>query len=188
MFYDFPSFSCLSINDEAAHGVSGQRVVDEDDMLKIDISLVHESGICVDMARTVYYGDSTDTKNLCTVGQLALMGIELNYRPGDQINVIGRICEEAGKTMNAHVLFQLCGHGIGYKLHEDPMVYHVYREEAEYQLADYEVICVEPMYSRVPTVVYEKGPVLMTSSGYSSTHHEDMFMMTPTGLKNLTKF
>ncbi|MEK9767310.1 MAG: methionyl aminopeptidase [Betaproteobacteria bacterium] len=189
IYYDFPSFSCISLNDEAAHGVAGDRII-SDDLVKIDISIVHSNGMCADMCRTVYFGEDPKYEYLASLGPACFENLmNADLKPGDSVVKIGKLVEEFATDSGVFVIDSLYGHGIGRSLHEEPNIPNVFNLHAMMNaptLNEGEVFCIEPMFLHNPTHVSQYGDVFINVTGAWSSHHEDMFLLTSEGLTNLT--
>jgi len=118
--YDFPGTTCISINDEAAHGIPGSRVIEVGDSVNIDVSALLDG----------YYADTGATvlvepvplmkKELCQCSLIALNKAIDKVKAGMKINQIGRTIYNEAKGKGFTVIRDLTGHGIGKRLHEKP--------------------------------------------------------------------
>ncbi|HWQ78234.1 MAG TPA: type I methionyl aminopeptidase [Anaerovoracaceae bacterium] len=118
--YNFPGYTCISVNDEAAHGIPGSRVLEAGDIVNIDVS-AELDGYFADTGATVSVSENNRIgKRLCDCSRSALAkGID-NARAGAAINQIGRAIHQEAKENGYTVIRNLTGHGIGRKLHEEP--------------------------------------------------------------------
>lgn len=118
--YNFPGSTCISINDEAAHGIPGSRIIAEGDSVNIDVSAVLD-GYFADTGATTVVNPAHSIKNeLCNCSVTALNKAISKAKAGTRINQIGRAIYNEAKSKGFTVLKDLTGHGIGRKLHEQP--------------------------------------------------------------------
>ncbi|WP_160671936.1 type I methionyl aminopeptidase [Clostridium sp. C8-1-8] len=118
--YDFPATTCISINEEAAHGIPGSRIIREGDSVNIDISAVLD-GYFSDTGATIVVSPASEIKKqLCDCSKLALSKAIMKAKAGSKINQIGRAIFNEAHSNGFTVIRDLTGHGIGKKLHEAP--------------------------------------------------------------------
>lgn len=146
-YQGFPGALCVSLNDEVAHGVPhASKVLKEGDIVSLDFGVIHK-GLYTDHAITFILGESTMEKSaLVEVTQKALeAGIasaKAGMRTGDIGFAIERFVQSNG---NFGIVRKLVGHGIGYKIHEEPKVPNFGMSGTGYQLHEAEAIAIEPM-------------------------------------------
>lgn len=118
--YNFPGFTCISINEEAAHGIPGARILKHGDVVNVDVS-AELDGYFADTGATIVL-DSTDTRKnmLCECSKNALLKAIAKARAGTKINQIGKAIYKEAKGNGFTVIKNLAGHGIGRRLHEEP--------------------------------------------------------------------
>jgi methionyl aminopeptidase len=118
--YNFPGITCISINDEAAHGIPGPRIITEGDTVNIDVSAVL-NGYFADTGATVIVEPvSTIKKALCDCSIASLDKAIIKARAGTRINQISRAIYNEAKNKGFTVIKNLAGHGIGKRLHDEP--------------------------------------------------------------------
>jgi len=118
--YSFPGTSCISLNDEAAHGIPSDRVIREGDMVNIDVS-AELDGYFADTGATVGVPPVPEIKNkLIDCSQTSLYKALEVIKSGVRTNQIGRAIETQAKSQGFTVIKNLTGHGIGRRLHEEP--------------------------------------------------------------------
>jgi methionyl aminopeptidase len=143
--YGFPGITCISVNDEAVHGIPGRRRLREGDLVKLDVT-AELDGFYADSCRTVFVGRPRPraVRLVCTAERALQRGLAA-ARTGAPLNAIGdsiqRTVHEAG--------FALCdglmGHGIGRRIHEDPSVPNTYEPSLRQPLTEGLVITIEPL-------------------------------------------
>jgi methionyl aminopeptidase len=120
--YRFPGTTCISVNEEAAHGIPSDRVIRKGDLINIDVS-AELGGYYADTGFSVPFGITGGVLfDLCACSQRALrkgLGVA---RAGEKINRVGEVVERTARDAGFSVIRNLAGHGIGFKLHEDPEI------------------------------------------------------------------
>ena len=185
----WPSNACISVNEVLAHGVADDRIIQEDDLVKIDISIKHNNGICADMCRTVYRGNDPDRQHLVDVAKLCLMNAIEVLKPGHSVQKIGQVVEETAYDNDTFIVEELLGHGIGTELHEEPNIPHVFSLGSlltSPRIEEGQLICIEPVVVRTATRVYTEGRVYMSGTGAHAAQYEDMVLVGADNVINLT--
>lgn len=168
VMYDFPGATCISVNEEAAHGIPGPRVMQPGDIVNVDVS-AEFGGYFADTGGTVIVPPTTQLKTrLCHATQLALKNALAEARAGAPINRIGRAIQRTAKAHNFKTIRNLAGHGIGRSLHEEPEGIVSYFDRTDTRrLEDGQVIAIEPFLSTKSTSVTE------TDDGWTLVGHPD---------------
>lgn len=147
LVYGFPGATCISLNDEAAHGIPGKRVIRPGDLVNIDVS-AELDGYFADTATTVPVPPISPLNGeLCRCAQKALGQGIAAARAGRPINAIGRAAERVARRCGFTMIRDLPGHGVGRHIHEDPTVPGFYDPHARQRLTEGLVITVEPFLS-----------------------------------------
>lgn len=148
LVYDFPGATCISINEQAAHGVPGDRIIRAGDVVNIDVS-AELDGYFADTGGTRVVPPSDSLKDrLCAASREALAAALAVVRAGERINVIGHAIEGTATAHGFRVIRNLGSHGIGRKLHDAPGFIPGYDDPADRrQLEDGMVITIEPFIS-----------------------------------------
>jgi methionyl aminopeptidase len=142
--YKFPGTTCISINEEAAHGIPGKRIIQPGDVVKIDVSAAR-NGYFADAAITVLVPPvRAEHQRLYTCAQAAFAAAAAAARANTPVNEVGRAAEQTTRRCGYSVIHALPGHGVGRALHEWPTVPTVYRRTARERLPEGQVITIEP--------------------------------------------
>ncbi|MCD6422713.1 MAG: type I methionyl aminopeptidase [Elusimicrobia bacterium] len=170
----FPSSICTSVNDEVVHGVPGDYILQNGDILSIDMGL-SLNGFYSDMAVTVPIGEvSSQAMRLIEVTKTALYkGIE-KFRPGNHLgDISGAIFNFATKN-GFSVVREYTGHGIGLSLHEEPQILNYGTPGDGPELKNGMVFAIEPMITAGSYEVYldKNGWTARTKDGSLSAHFE----------------
>ena len=172
--YNFPGFSCISVNEQIVHGVPGPRRLTAGDVVKIDVT-AELDGFVADAAATVLLAPvSIDAARLKRVARSAFrkaMSVAIAGRP---IADIGRAIETEVRGAGFAVVKEMCGHGVGRSIHEAPTVPNYFSAMTRGTLRDGMVIAIEPIIAAKPTrVVQERdGWTLRTMQRCLAAHYE----------------
>jgi len=184
----FPSATCVSVNEEIVHTVPGERKLEEGDIVSIDIGLEYK-GYHSDMATTVAVGKiSSIAEKLIEATRKSLnMGIK-EIKPGNYLGDIGWAVQRSGESMGFGVVRDLCGHGIGKKIHEEPQVLNYGKKKMGMEIKEGMVLCVEPMLTVGDYNIKKAGDgfSIRTADGSLSAHFEHTIAVTKNGHRILT--
>jgi methionyl aminopeptidase len=179
--YRFPGATCISINEEAAHGVPGARRIQAGDVVNVDVSAKLGSYFA-DTGGTRVVPPSTVLKTrLCHATRQALHAAMQEARAGNRINQIGKAIQRVAKSHGFKVIKNLAGHGVGRKLHEQPdNIVGYYNPGDTRQLRAGMVIAIEPFLSTKSSHVEEAGDgwTLVGASGNLSAQYEHTMIIT----------
>jgi len=188
--YDgFPYSLCVSVNENIVHGYPSEYVLKDGDIVGLDLG-VNFKGYNTDMAITVPVGKITfEAKRLIKVAdkalRLAIKKAKIGNTTGDIGNTVERFVEDQGFG----VVKDLCGHGIGKNLHEDPKVPNFGKRGTGEPIVEGMVICIEPMIT-VGSCKLRKsddGYGYATADNSLSAHFEHTIAITKSGPVILTK-
>ena len=181
--YGFPASACISVNDELIHGIPGNRVIKEGDIVSIDVGACLD-GYHGDNAATFVAGEASEEaqKLLDVTKQSLYKGIEMavvGNRVGDISNAVQTYCEEHGYS----VVREFVGHGIGRAVHEDPEVPNFGAAGHGPRLVNGMCIAIEPMINAGTRFVStdSNGWTVRTKDGKLSAHFEHTIAITDNG-------
>jgi methionyl aminopeptidase len=159
--YGFPAITCISVNDEAVHGIPGRRRLRDGDLVKLDVT-AELDGFYADSCRTVFAGRPRPRAvRLVRTAERALHRGLAAARAGAPLNAIGERVERTVHDAGFAICDGLMGHGIGRRVHEEPSVPNTYEPLLRQPLTDGLVITIEPL-------VAAGGPgVRMGSDGWT---------------------
>ena len=172
--YGFPGVTCISVNDEIVHGIPGPRRLQPGDVLKIDVT-AELGGYIADAATTILIPPiRSNARRLKQSAMNALSAALSVARSGERVSVIGRAVESEAQAAGFSVVRELCGHGVGRRIHEPPNVPNYENRFSRDALSDGLVIAVEPMLSvtRSSAVQDDDGWTLRTGNGCVAVHEE----------------
>ncbi|MBT5702199.1 MAG: type I methionyl aminopeptidase [Gammaproteobacteria bacterium] len=181
LMYDFPGHTCISINDEAAHGIPSGRKVAPGDVVNIDVSAELNG----------YFGDTGATftvppldpriEYLCQITRKSLNAAMSAARAGAKINQIGQAIERTAINAGFTTIRDLGSHGIGLSLHEEPhFIQNFYDKSDTRTLSEGQVITIEPFLSNgaSSTVTADNGWALLIGEGNRSAQYEHTMVIT----------
>jgi len=188
-YMNYPTCLCTSINEEIVHAVPSKRILKEGDILSIDFGVKYK-GFHSDMAVTVSIGEvSPELKRLIKVTKKSLKRGIRNVRPGNTVGDIGNAIQRYVDDQGLGLVRDLCGHGIGRELHEDPQILNYGKRHSGEELKEGMVICIEPMVTLGDWKI-KKGPdgfAFVTKDNSFSAHFEHMMAITSNGCRVLTE-
>lgn len=185
----FPATICASVNEEVVHGLPSSRILKEGDIFSLDMGIIYK-GYHSDMAVTLPVGEVSDVAaRLIKVTKKSLKRgikkVRAGLTFGDVGNTIQRYIEDQGYG----VVKDLCGHGIGKDLHEDPQVSNYGKRHHGPKIKEGMVFCIEPMVTvgdwRIKKT--KDGYGFQTNDGLLSAHFEHTIAVTKKGIKVLTE-
>ena len=180
LVYKFPGVNCISVNDEAVHGIPSKRALASGDLVKLDVT-IEKDGFMADAAVTVPVGEvSAESKNLVACAERAFAKAMLVARAGFRVWEIGRAIEREVRRSGFSMIRDLGGHGIGRTIHEDPRVPNYADPEANEILTEGLVITVEPIIAAGSgrSFVARDRWTIMTSDHSASAHYEHTLVIT----------
>lgn len=184
----FPSTLCTSINSEIVHGFPSDRKLKNGDIISIDIGACYK-GYHGDSGWTYTVGEVDEaTKKLLEDTEKSLFkGLE-QVKPGNRVGDIGYAIEQYAHKHNLGVVKELCGHGVGTSVHEDPEVPNYGIPNTGPKLKEGMVIAVEPMLTlgRPNIYIHDNNWTVDTQDGSLSAHFEHTVVVTKDGYQILT--
>src|SRR5271169_734338 len=180
LVYGFPGVNCISLNEEAVHGIPGSRALLAGDLVKLDVT-VEKDGFMADAAVTVPVGEVTEERQrLVACAERAFAKAMLVARAGFRVLEIGRAIEREVRRSGFSVIRDLGGHGIGRTIHEEPRVPNYADPEADEILTEGLVITVEPIIAAGSGRAYVAADkwTVVTADRRPSAHYEHTLVIT----------
>jgi methionyl aminopeptidase len=184
----YPATLCTSINEEIVHCLPSDRVLKEGDIISLDLGIFYK-GFHTDMAITVPVGKiNPEAQRLIRVTKKALKRGIKEVRPGNHLGDIENAIQKFVESQGFNVVRDLCGHGIGKELHEDPQILNFGKRRTGPELVEGIVLCPEPMVAvGDPTIKRAKdGWGYRTFDDSLSAHFEHTVAVTKNGAEILT--
>lgn len=180
LVYGFPGVNCISLNDEAVHGIPGARALESGDLVKLDVT-IEKNGFMADAAVTVAVGEVTEERqNLIACAERAFAKAMLVARAGFRVWEIGRAVEREVRRSGFSVIRELAGHGIGHTIHEAPRVPNYPDPRDNQFLTEGLVITVEPIIAAGSGKVFVAPDkwTMVTADHRPSAHYEHTLVIT----------
>lgn len=179
--YNFPGDTCISVNEEAAHGIPGSRVLRAGDLVNIDVSAEFEGYFADTGASTILPPESKLQLRVCAAAKKALENAMLEARAGARLNRIGHAIETEAVRNGFTVIENIGSHGVGRALHEEPGFIPGYHDKRDKRiLKENQVITIEPFISSGAREVFENGDgwTLLTNPGTFTAQYEHTLVIT----------
>jgi methionyl aminopeptidase len=184
----FPGSVCSSVDDEVVHGIPGQRVLKDGEIVSLDIGVL-KNGYFGDAALTVAVGNiSDDNKKLMDVTERSLqLGIEQAVA-GNKVHDISYAVQTYVEANGFSVVRDLCGHGVGKFLHEDPSVPNFGKKGTGPKLKNGMTLAIEPMVNagKYDVITAADGWTIITADGSTSAHFEHTILINNNSPEILT--
>ena len=187
--FPYPASLCVSINEEVVHGVPGERVLKDGDIVSLDLGMEYK-GFYTDMAITVPVGKASEqAKKLIKTTQeslnLGIMAVKSEAFTGD----VGYAIQSFAEKNGFNVVRKLVGHGLGREAHESPEIPNFGLKRKGEILREGEVIAIEPMITAGRHDIYLDKDLWTwkTKDGSLSAHFEHTIIVTKTGAEIITK-
>jgi len=180
IIYGFPGEILISVNDEAVHGVPGERRIRAGDLVKLDVTF-EKGGYIADAAITVPVEPvTTEGGQLVRCAERAFQRALHVARAGNRVSEIGRAVDMEVRRCGFSVIRALCGHGVGRTIHEPPSVPNFEDRLSREKLTPGLVITIEPIIASgvARTETAEDGWTLRTVDGGLSAHFEHTIVIT----------
>jgi len=190
----FPGTLCVSVNEAVVHGVPhGELVLNQGDVVGIDIGMQWPAGkgMYTDMARTVGVGEiSKEAERLIKVTEKSFFKALKVVRPGATVGDIGQAVQNYVESHGYAVVRSLSGHGIGYKVHEDPKIPNFGEKGSGDILKAGMALAIEPMVCAgdYQLEVLEDGWTAISKDRSLTAHYENTVLVTDKGTEILTKY
>jgi methionyl aminopeptidase len=178
--YGFPGAVCISVNEEAVHGVPGNRVLLSGDLVKLDL-VAEKDGFVTDAAVTVRVGEVSPTAEaLIRCVESAFWQGAKAARAGNRAYDIGRAVEREVRNSGFNVMKALCGHGVGRSIHEEPEIPNYFEKQCRAKLKEGLVIAIEPIITIGSGLEKQKrgGWTVSTADRSLAAHYEHTVVVT----------
>jgi methionyl aminopeptidase len=184
----FPASLCISIDDEIVHGIPGERVIREGQIVSIDAGAIVE-GWHGDAARTFYVGEPpSEIATLIDTTRIAMEAGIAAAVPGAHIEDISAAVEDVAKPHGFGIIRQFVGHGIGTEMHEEPQVPNYRTGRPGRKLEPGLCLAIEPMFTLggYDTRIQPDDWTVVTADGSLAAHFEHSIAVTENGPEILT--
>ncbi|MCB1801627.1 MAG: type I methionyl aminopeptidase [Gammaproteobacteria bacterium] len=184
----FPKSICTSVNHQVCHGIPGNKILKEGDIVNIDVTVIKD-GFHGDTSKMFFVGKPTIlAQRLVDITHKAMWrGIDL-VRPGTSLGDIGHAIQKFVESSGYSVVQEYCGHGIGRGFHEDPQVLHYGTPNTGLTLRAGMTFTIEPMVNagKRNVKLLPDGWTVVTKDRKLSAQWEHTILVTPNGYEVLT--
>ncbi|MFT5140346.1 MAG: methionyl aminopeptidase [Lysobacterales bacterium] len=185
----FPKSICTSVNHVVCHGIPGEKILKDGDVINIDVTVIKD-GWHGDTSKMFQVGStSVKARRICEIAyQSMVRGIEM-VKPGARLGDIGHVIQSYAEGLGCSVVREYCGHGIGKVFHEDPQVLHYGRPGTGEVLVPGMVFTIEPMINlgKRETRLMPDGWTVITRDRSLSAQWEHTIAVTDSGFDVLTR-
>lgn len=186
--YDYPASLCVSIDNEVVHGIPGERILVEGEIVSIDVGVL-KNGYFGDAAVSIGVGEvSMDKKKLLDVTEKSLYEGIKESRANNRVHDISSAVQKYVEANGFSVVKDLCGHGVGKFLHEEPAVPNYGVRGTGPKLKNGMTIAIEPMvnFGTYKVKTAKDGWTVVTQDGLPSAHFEHTVLITNNSTEILT--
>lgn len=184
----YPKSICTSVNHQVCHGVPGDRMLKQGDIVNIDITAIKQ-GYHGDTSRMFYVGEpSIQARRLCESTYQAMWRGIRRVKPGAYLGDIGFAIQSFAEGLGYSVVREFCGHGIGKNFHEEPQILHYGKPNTGMRLEAGMIFTIEPMINagRADIKQLSDGWTIVTKDHSLSAQWEHTVLVTETGFEILT--
>lgn len=189
-YYGFPGSICISINEEAVHGIpSAKRILKEGDIVGVDCG-VYYKGLHTDACRTIIMGEvSPDVRQFVKMTKESLQKGVKQVRPGARIGDISAAIQELLERHDYGIVHECTGHGVGHDLHEAPEIMNIGKKGTGPVMEPNMVLAIEPITTmgQGDILTAEDDWTLYTKDGSLAAHFEATVLVTDEGYEVLAK-
>lgn len=184
----YPKSICTSINHQVCHGIPGDKILKNGDILNIDITVI-KNGYHGDTSRMFMIGQpSLQAERLCKITYEAMwLGIRVVH-PGAHFGDIGQAIQTFAENAGYSVVREFCGHGIGLQFHQEPQVLHYGKKGTGPIMKPGMTFTIEPMINAGKRHIraLNDGWTIITADHQLSAQWEHTVLVTETGFEVLT--
>lgn len=184
----YPASICASVNEEVVHGIPGERILREGDIISVDLC-AYKNGFHGDGARTFAVGKiDAEKEKLIRVTEECFFKATENLHAGTPLYDIGAAVQAHAEANGFSVVREYVGHGIGHEMHEDPSVPNFGKRGTGIRLKAGMVLCIEPMIlaGKRDVRVCGDGWTAVTQDNRPAAHYENTVVIREEGIEILT--
>lgn len=179
----FPKEVCISVNEEICHGIPSNYIIKKNDIVSVDCSLKYQDYF-TDTCVTYVCGD---TPKVVECAYESMWNAIKIIKPGIRVGDLGYIMEQTAKSYGFNVNYNFAGHGVGLKLHEDPIIPFYGKPNTGIILKENMCITVEPMISKKKkNIILSDNWTVVSTDRSLSAQFEHTIFITKTGFYVLT--
>jgi len=186
----FPKSVCVSPNEVVCHGIPGDRILNEGDIVNVDITSVL-NGYFADANKTLYVGTPDyDARKIVSVARECLKRGMSSVKPGATIGDIGWAIQSYAEAQKCSVVRDFVGHGVGFEFHEPPQIPHFGQKGSGIPLIPGMVFTIEPMINlgKKDLKILDDNWTAVTKDGSLTAQFEQTILVTDAGYESLTPY
>ena len=186
----FPKSVCVSVNEVICHGIPGERILKDGDIVNVDVTTILD-GYYADANKSFFIGTPSQAarKIVDTARRSLKEGIDM-VRPGNSVGDIGWAIQTYAESQDCSVVRDFVGHGVGFDFHEPPQIPHFGQRGQGVHLVPGMVFTIEPMINLggFELSILEDQWTAVTKDGSLSAQFEQTLLVTPDGCESLTPY
>ena len=186
----FPKSVCVSINEVVCHGIPGDRILEDGDIVNVDVTSVLD-GYYADANKTYFAGTpGPEARKIVAVARECLKRGISEVKPGNTIGDIGWAIQRYAEGQGCSVVRDFVGHGVGLEFHEPPQVPHFGQKGQGVRLIPGMVFTIEPMINlgKHELKILDDNWTAVTRDGSLSAQFEQTLLVTDSGFESLTPY
>ena len=186
----YPKSVCVSVNEVICHGIPGERMIKEGDIVNVDVTPIL-NGLYADANKTFIVGQaSPEAHKITAVARECLRRSLAMVKPGNTIGDLGWAIQQYAEKNNCSVVREFVGHGVGIDFHEPPQVPHFGKKGEGTPLVPQMVFTIEPMINLggARLRILDDDWTAVTLDGSLSAQFEQTIMVIETGMESLTPY
>jgi len=186
----FPKSVCVSVNEVICHGIPGERILKDGDIVNVDVTPILD-GYYADASKTYFVGTPTpEGRRIVAIAKECLRLSMQMVKPGNHLGDIGWAIQQYAERQGCSVVREFVGHGVGFDFHEPPQILHYGRKGEGLMMLEGMVFTIEPMINlgKRNLHVLEDNWTAVTDDGSLSAQFEQTIWVTDTGYESLTPF
>ena len=186
----FPKSVCVSANEVICHGIPGNRVLADGDIVNVDVTSIL-NGYFADANRTFFVGTPhEDATRIVKVARECLRRGMSAIKPGNTLGDIGWAIQSYAEAQGCSVVREFVGHGVGFEFHEPPQIPHFGNRGSGITLIPGMVFTVEPMINlgKKELRILDDNWTAVTKDGSLSAQFEQTVLVTEDGFDSLTPY
>ena len=186
----FPKSVCVSVNEVICHGIPGNRIIKDGDIVNVDVTSILDS-YYADANKTFFAGNpNSEARNIVGIARECLKRGMAAVKPGNTLGDIGWHIQTYAEAQGCSVVREFVGHGVGLDFHEAPQIPHFGHKGAGIPLVPGMVFTIEPMINlgKKELKILEDNWTAVTRDGSLSAQFEQTVLVTETGYESLTPY
>jgi methionyl aminopeptidase len=186
----FPKSVCVSVNEVICHGIPGNRVIKDGDIVNVDVTSIL-NGYYADANKTFFAGNpDNDARKIVSIARECLIRGMTAVKPGNSLGDIGWAIQTYAEAQGCSVVREFVGHGVGFDFHETPQIPHFGQKGAGITLIPGMVFTIEPMINlgQKELRVLDDNWTAITRDGSLSAQFEQTVLVTEDGHESLTPY